>query len=322
MNKIAFVALVAAVAGFAAVASAQQPAPAPLTPVPPPRDFTNTVIKTTDLGNNTYMLEGEGGNITVAVGSDGIVMVDSQFAPLHDRIKAAIEKISPLPIKYLVNTHFHGDHTGGNALFHKDGATVVAEVNVGKRLAAGTTNGLTGVKTPPADPDALPTKTYGYQLTLKLKGRRAIFIGHPKNAHTDGDSYVLFADADVLSTGDIFANGRYPNIDFANGGNIKGMIAGVETYISVADDKTKVVPGHGPLSTKADLTAYLAMLTTVRDRMAALVQAGKSEADVVAAKPFADFDKKLGVTDQASTNFIRMVYHSLADKPGAKTASQ
>jgi glyoxylase-like metal-dependent hydrolase (beta-lactamase superfamily II) len=322
MYGIASVALVAAVAGFAAVASAQQPVPAPLTPVPPPRDFTKTVIKTTDLGNNTYMLEGEGGNITVAVGRDGIVMVDSQFAPLHDRIKAAIEKISPLPIKYLINSHFHGDHTGGNALFHKDGATVVAEVNVRNRLAAGTTNGLTGVKTPPADADALPAKTYGYQLTLKLKGRRAIVIGHPKNAHTDGDSYVLFADADVLATGDIFANGRYPNIDFANGGNIKGMIAAVETYLGVADDKTKVVPGHGPLSSKADLTAYLTMLTTARDRMAALVKAGKSEADVVAAKPFADYDKKLGVTDQASTNFIRVVYHSLADKPGAKTASQ
>jgi cyclase len=321
MNRIATLTLAAGIAGFAAIASAQQPAP-PATPASPPRDFSKVEIKTTDLGNNTYMLEGDGGNITVAVGSDAVLMVDSEFAPLHDRIKAAIEKITKLPIKYLVNTHFHGDHTGGNALFHKDGATVVAEINVRTRLAAGTTNGLTGVKTPPADADALPTKTYATQLVLKIKGRHPIFLGHPKNAHTDGDSYVQFTDANVLSTGDIFSTGRYPNIDFANGGNIKGMIAGAQTYLGLVNDKTKIVTGHGPLASKADLETYVAMLKTARDRMAKLVAEGKSEADVLAAKPFADYDKKLAVTDQASTNFIRVVYHSLADKPPGKTASQ
>jgi cyclase len=322
MNKLVSLAVAAAFAGCAGLALAQQPAPAPA--APPQRDFSKTVIKPTDLGNNTYMLEGEGGNITVAVGSDGVLMVDSEFAPLHDRIKAAITKISSLPIKYLVNTHFHGDHTGGNALFHKDGATVVAQVNVRNRLAAGTTNGLTGFKTPPADADALPTQTYTNQLVLKLKGRRPIFLGHPKNAHTDGDTYVLFSDANVLSTGDVFTNGHYPNIDFANGGNIKGMIAGAETYLRLANDKTKIVPGHGPLASKADLATYLTMLTTARDRMAALVKQGKSEADVVAAKPFADLDKTWAASDQASTNFIRVVYHSLADKPmaGMKMSGQ
>ena len=172
-------------------ASAQQPAAPPAAAAPPQRDFSKTVIKTTDLGHNTYMLEGEGGNITVAVGDDGVIMVDGEFAPLHDRIKAAIEKITKQPIKYLVNTHFHGDHTGGNALFHKDGATVVAHINVRKRLAAGTTNGLTGAKTPPVDADALPTKTYTDQTTLTVKGGTAQ-LGHPHNAHTDGDTYVCF----------------------------------------------------------------------------------------------------------------------------------
>jgi cyclase len=321
MKSVA-IAFAAAVVGLAGVAAAQQPAPAPASPAPPQRDFSKTVIKTTDLGDNTYMLEGEGGNITVAVGSDGIFMVDSQFAPLHDRIKAAIANISKLPVKFLVNTHFHGDHTGGNALFHKDGAVIVANLNVRKRLAAGTTNGLTGVKTPLADADALPTKTYTKQIAIPFKGRHPIFLGHPLNAHTDGDTYVQFTDANVLSTGDIFTNGRYPNIDFANGGNINGMIAGVETYLHLTDDKTKIVPGHGPLARKADLTTFLAMLTTARDRMADLVKAGKSEADVVAAKPFADLDKTWAVSDQASTNFIRVVYHSLADKPPGKTAAQ
>jgi cyclase len=320
MKKIAAAAVAAAVVGLAGIASAQQPAPS--TPTPPARDFSKTVIKTTDLGGNTYMLEGEGGNITVAVGSDGILMVDSEFAPLHDRIKAAIQSISKLPIKYLVNTHFHGDHTGGNALFHKDGAVIVAHLNVRTRLAAGTSNGLTGVKTPPAEPAALPTKTYTKEIAIPFKGRHPIFLGHPENAHTDGDTYVQFTDANVLSTGDIFNNGHYPNIDFANGGNINGMIAGTETYLRLTDDKTKIVPGHGPLASKADLKTYLAMLTTARDRMAALVKQGKSEADVVAAKPFADLDKTWAASDQASTNFIRVVYHSLADKPSGTTAAR
>jgi cyclase len=316
MKKVATAALAAAAIGLAGIAAAQQPA------APPARDFSKTVIKTTDLGGNTYMLEGEGGNITVAVGSDGIFMVDSEFAPLHDKIKAAIANISKLPIKFLVNTHFHGDHTGGNALFHKDGAVIVAQLNVRKRLAAGTTNGLTGVKTPPADPAALPTKTYTKEIAIPFKGRHPIFLGHPENAHTDGDTYVQFTDANVLATGDIFNNGHYPNIDFANGGNINGMIAGAETYLRLADDKTKIVPGHGPLASKADLKTYLTMLTTARDRMAALVKQGKSEADVVAAKPFADLDKTWAASDQASTNFIRVVYHSLADKPPGKTAAR
>jgi len=321
MSRIASIALAGAIAGFAGMAIAQQAAPSPATPAPAPRDFSKVEIKTTDLGNNTYMLQGEGGNITIAVGSDAVFMVDSEFAPLHDKIKAAIEKISKLPVKYLVDTHFHGDHTGGNALFHKDGAVVVAQINVRTRLAAGTTNGLTGAKTPPADADALPTKTYTDRLTLQIKGRHAFLLGHPKNAHTDGDTYVLFPDANVLSTGDIFVTGRYPNSDFANGGNIKGMIAGAEIYLKLANDKTKIVPGHGSLASKADLEAYITMLKTARDRMAKLVKESKSEADVVAAKPFTDYDAKLSVNPQASTNFIRVVYHSLADKPAATAAS-
>jgi cyclase len=327
MIRIGSVAFVAVVIGLVASASAQQPppTPAPASQQPvqqaaqPQRDFSKTVIKTTDLGHNTYMLEGEGGNITVAVGKDAVLMVDSEFAPLHDRIKAAIEQITKEPIKYLVDTHFHGDHTGGNALFHKDGAIVVAQVNVRNRLAAGTTNGLTGAKTPPAEPDTLPTLTYKNDMILRFDGRKAL-LGHPKNAHTDGDTYVLFRDANVLSTGDIFTNGHYPNIDFANGGNIKGMIAGAQTYMRLANDNTKIVPGHGALATKADLAAYLKMLETARDHMAKLVKEGKSEADVIAAKPFADLDTKWAASPQAATNFVRVVYHSLADKPGAKTA--
>ncbi|MGB9117504.1 MBL fold metallo-hydrolase [Bradyrhizobium sp.] len=310
------IATVAATLWLSGTAFAQQPAAA----TPPPPDFSRVEIKTTDLGDNMYMLEGQGGNITVAVAKDGIIMVDGQYAALHDKIKAAISTISNQPIKYLINTHFHGDHVGGNEPFAKDGATVVSEVNVKNRLAAGTTNGLTGVKTPPVSPAALPAKSYTGAFHIRLRGRVAD-LKHIENAHTDGDTYVWFKTANVLSTGDTFTNGRYPNIDFANGGNIKGMIAAADAYLRLTNAKTRIVPGHGPLADRAVLTEYRAMLVTARDRMAKLVKDGKSEDDVVAAKPFADLDAKWAPTELASKNFIRVVYHSLADKQDSERPS-
>lgn len=314
MTRIPFAAVAIVIA---AVSSALAQTP-PAAPAAPPVDFSKVEIKTTDLGDNVYMLEGQGGNITVAVAGDGVIMVDGQFAPLHDKIKAAIATVTPLPIRYLVNTHFHGDHTGGNAPFAKDGATVVADPNVKNRLAAGTTNGLTGAKTPPAAPDALPSKTYSNAFKLRLKGRVAD-LRHIANAHTDGDTYVWFKTANVLSTGDTFTNQRYPNIDFANGGNVKGMIAAADTYLKLVNAKSRIVPGHGPIADKAALADYRTMLVTARDRMAKLVKDGKSEDEVVAAKPFADLDAKWAMSELASKNFIRVVYHSLADKPAGKT---
>lgn len=263
------------------------------------------------------MLEGQGGNITVATARDGIIMVDGEFAPLHDKIKAAIATLSNQPIRYLVNTHFHGDHTGGNAPFAKDGATVMSEINVKTRLAGGTTNGLTGAKTPPAAPEALPAKTYTGAFKIRMAGRVAD-LKHIANAHTDGDTYVWFKTANVLATGDTFTNGRYPNIDFANGGNIKGMIAAADAYLKLVNDRSRIVPGHGPVADKAALVAYRTMMVTARDRMAKLVKDGKSEDDVVAAKPFADLDPKWAPSELAAKNFIRVVWYSLADKPATK----
>jgi glyoxylase-like metal-dependent hydrolase (beta-lactamase superfamily II) len=296
------------------IAVAQQPQPPT---APPPVDFSKVEIKTTDLGDGVYMFEGQGGNITVALAKDGIIMVDGQFAPLHDKIKAAIAVISNLPVKYLINTHFHGDHTGGNEAFASDGVLVVSEINVKTRLAAGTSNGLTGAKTPPAPAGALPGKTYTGAFKIRMIGRVAD-LKHIANAHTDGDTYVWFKTANVLSTGDTFSNGRYPNIDFANGGNIKGMIAAADIYLKLTSARSRIVPGHGPIADKAALVEYRTMLVTARDRMAKLVADGKSEDDVVAAKPFADLDAKWAPTELASKNFIRVVYHSLADKPAKK----
>jgi glyoxylase-like metal-dependent hydrolase (beta-lactamase superfamily II) len=283
---------------------AQQANPGPLS-----ADFSKVAIKVDDLGHRTYMLEGQGGNITVAVADDGIIMVDAEFAPLHDKIKAAIATVTDKPVRYLIDTHFHLDHTGGNAAFAAEGATVVAQENVRKRLGSGT-QGMNGNHMPPVPQSDLPTKVYGEELTLKLKGRTAE-LRHFPAAHTDGDTYVYFADANVLATGDLVSIGRYPYIDVINGGNLDGMIAAANTLLKRVNDQTRVVPGHGPVAGKADLLAYRDMLQSARTRMERLIGENKSEDDALAAKPFADFDAKFGATDQASQNFIRAVYRSL-----------
>jgi cyclase len=283
---------------------------APTPPVGP--DFSKVAVTTTDLGHRTYMLEGAGGNVTVAVGDDGVIMIDGQFAPMHDKLKAAIAAVTPNKVTYLVNTHHHGDHTGGNAGFAAEGATIVGHVNERAMLAAGTTSNVNGQKFPPVAPAALPSKTYTDTLTLTIKGRSAM-LKHPANAHTGGDTYVWFADANVLSTGDTFTHDRYPNIDFLNGGSIKGVIAAADGYLALTNDQSKIVPGHGPLATKAQLADYRAMMLAARERMLALVKAGKSLDEVYAAKPFADFDAKMKVGEQQAKNFMRVVYMTVKE---------
>ena len=291
-------------------AHAQQ-APAAAPPPPPLIDWDKIEIKTIDLGNKTYMLTGQGGNITVAVGSDSIIQVDGQFAPLSDKIRAAIKAIAPLPVKFLVNTHYHGDHVGGNANFAKDGAIIVAHDNIRVRLAAGTINGLTGAKVAPLPAEALPKQTYfGGTLAVETGGRKAL-LTHISNAHTDGDSWVFFADANVLATGDTFNNlKRYQNIDFANGGDVRGMIRALDTYIKASNDTTKIVPGHGPLATKADLVIFRDMLVTSHDRIKKLYDEGKSEAEVLAAKPLADLDATWGNNAGHAAGHTKNVYQS------------
>lgn len=303
MNRLRIA--LAAIVLFAMPAGAQTPAPAA------PPDFSKVVIKTTDLGGNTYMLEGQGGNITIAVGADGIIMVDGQFAPLSDKIKAAIKAIAPLPVRYLINTHYHGDHTGGNENFAKDGIAIVAHDNVRVRLAGGTIVGLTGAKNAPRPAEALPKETYfGGSIALEVGGRKAQ-LTHISNSHTDGDTWVYFADANVLSTGDTFNNlKRYQNIDFANGGDVRGMIRAIDTYIKASNETTKIVPGHGPLATKADLTTFRNMLVTSRDRIEKLFDEGKTEQEVVAAKPLADLDATWANNEQHAIGHIRNVYNS------------
>jgi cyclase len=303
MSRIGLAALAGASLAFATSAYAQQQV-----------DWDKVQIKTTDLGNKTYMLEGQGGNITIAVGTDGILMVDTQFAPLSDKIKAAIKEISPLPIKYIVNTHFHGDHTGGNANFQKDGATVISQDNIRLRLAAGgNKNGTSGQAQPPAPAGGIPKETYsGGVKTIEVGGRKAE-LHHVNNAHTDGDTWVYFPDANVIATGDVMNNRhRYQQVDWANGGDIRGMIRASNDWLALANDQTKVVVGHGPLGNKQSVTDYNAMVKTARERIEKLIKEGKTEAQVVAAKPLADLDKTWADDDKAAENFTKQVYNSFS----------
>jgi glyoxylase-like metal-dependent hydrolase (beta-lactamase superfamily II) len=275
-------------------------------------DWDKVQIKTTDLGHNTYMLEGQGGNITVAVGTDGLIVVDTQFAPLYGKIKAAIAAISPLPVKYVINTHFHGDHTGGNANFQKDGAVVIAQDNIRLRLAAGgNKNGTTGNAQPPAPEGGVPKETYSGGVKVIEVGGRKAELHHVYNAHTDGDTWVYFPDANVICTGDVMNNRhRYQQVDFANGGDIRGMIRATNDWLKLANDDTKIVVGHGGLAKKANVAEYNAMVKEAREKVEALLKEGKTEAEAIAAKPLADLDKTWADDDKAAANFVKQVYNS------------
>ena len=293
-----------AAAGAALVSTAAQAQQA--------QNFDAVQIKATDLGHRTWMLEGQGGNMTVIVGDDAVILVDTEFAPLHGKIKAAIAGLSDKPVKYVVNTHLHGDHTGGNQQFWRKGATLVGAKELAASMTAGTTNALTGNKTAPAPKAAIPSQTYSGSSSLSVKGRR-IQLTHMPLAHSKGDTAVWVADANVLAAGDIVSIGnRYPNIDVGDGGDIDGMIRAVDGYIRRADAATKVVPGHGPLMSKADLVAYRKLLADARDAVARLKAQGMTEEQAAAAKPLADdVQKRAGATDAATVNFVRLIYKSI-----------
>jgi glyoxylase-like metal-dependent hydrolase (beta-lactamase superfamily II) len=275
---------------------------------PPARSQVQT--KTTDLGNKTYMLEGAGGASPSrsAPTASSWWTPSSRTCPTGSRRRS---RRSPLPIKYIINTHFHGDHTGGNASFQKDGAVVLAQDNIRVRLLAGTQNGTTGNKTPPLSGDAIPKETYigGRRPSRSAAARRC--LRHVYNAHTDGDTYVYFPDANVICTGDIMnSNHRYQQVDFANGGDIRGMIRATEEWLKLANDQTKVVVGHGALANKAKVAEYNAMVKAARERIEKLYREGKSEAEVVAADPLKDLNATWAANPEGAVNYTKQVYNS------------
>ena len=275
-----------------------------------PPDMSQVQIKTTKIAGNFYTLEGQGGVIGVLAGPDGVLMVDSQFAPLGDKIVAAIKQISDGRIRFLINTHVHGDHTGGNENIGKQGAAILARENLRARLLkpAPLASGQPGV---PAPPMALPMVTYDAPVTIRMNGEEVRLVPVPL-AHTDGDTMVYFPTANVIMTGDFYRSTGYPNIDRANGGTMNGMLAGFDAIIALGRPDTKIVPGHGAIVDKAAVAAHKAMMIGVRDKVAALVRQNKTQEEVVAAKPTADFDAKVtGATPMTGDRFVGQLYQEL-----------
>jgi len=274
------------------------------------QDFSKVEIKTTKIGGNFYTLEGSGGTIGVLAGPDGVLMVDAQFAPLSDKIVAAIKQISDGRIRFLVNTHVHGDHTGGNENIGRLGATIVARENLRARLMkpAPLANGQPGV---PTAAIGLPTVTYDAPITFHMNGEDVRLIPVPV-AHTDGDTMVYFPGVNVIMTGDFYRSTGYPNIDRANGGTMNGMLAGFDAIVRLARSDTKIIPGHGAIVDKTAVSAHKAMMEAVRDKVAPLVRQNKTLEEVVAAKLTAEFDSKVtGATPMTADRFVGQLYQEL-----------
>jgi cyclase len=274
-----------------------------------PVDYSKVQIETVKLAPNFYVLNGQGGAIGVLTGPDGVLMVDSQFAPLTEKIVAAIKQVSNTPIKFLINTHVHGDHTGGNENLGKMGVTIVAREELRNRLAhpAPGANGAPGTPSPAA---ALPVITYDSLITFHMDGEDVQAIPIPK-AHTDGDTLVYFPTANVIMIGDYFRSLGYPNIDRANGGSLPGMLAGIDKAIGLCNGTTKVVPGHGAITDRNGLIAHRDMIIAIRDKIAPMVSQGKTLEEVMASKPTAAYDSKVPGVGTTGDRFVGQVYAEL-----------
>jgi len=277
------------------------------------QDFSKVQIKVTKVAGAVYMLEGAGGNIGVSVGEDGIVIVDDQFAPLADRIQAALKGISDKPVRFVINTHWHFDHTGGNPYFRKQG-TIIAQDNVRERLETG--GKILGMDVKPAAPEDLPIITFNDRLSVHLNGEdiRAVHFPH---GHTDGDSVVFFTKSNVVHMGDDFVTYGFPFIDLESGGSVRGMIAACEKVLATLPKDVKVIPGHGGLSTVADLEPYVAMLKEAKARIEKGIREGKSADDLKREKVLAGYESWGGEGKFVTTDkFIDTLY---ADLTGKKT---
>jgi glyoxylase-like metal-dependent hydrolase (beta-lactamase superfamily II) len=267
-------------------------------------------IKAIPVAGTVTMLQGLGGNLAVSAGPDGLFMIDDQYAVMSDNIRKALSAIGQQPLRFIVNTHWHGDHTGGNESFGKTGAVIVAQDNVRKRMSTEQFVKAFGQTVPPSPAIALPVVTFAEAVSFHLNGDD-INVFHVAPAHTDGDSVVVFKNANVIHTGDVYFNGLYPFIDVSSGGSINGTIAAAERVLNLADDKTRIIPGHGPLSDKKNLAAYRDMLVIVRDRVTAAIKDGKTLEQVQAMKPTADLDAVWGKGFLTPDQFVMIAYASL-----------
>ncbi len=275
-------------------------------PVQAHEHYDKVEIKTIPLSGTVSMLMGAGGNIGVSAGSDGVFMIDDQFAPLSDKIKKAIAGISDKPVRFILNTHWHFDHTGGNENFGKGGATIVAHDNVRKTMSVDQALKAFNMTVPASPKAALPVITFNDSATFHLNGE-TISIQHVPASHTDGDSVVHFKDANLLHTGDVFFNGFYPFIDTEHGGSIDGMIKASEIILDMVNGETKIIPGHGPLATRKDLIRYRDMLVGVRDAIKTAAAGGKTPDEVVAGDPLKAFNEEWGDGFLKPDAFIKIV---------------
>jgi glyoxylase-like metal-dependent hydrolase (beta-lactamase superfamily II) len=298
--RILRLALVAALAAATAVSSQEV-------------DWEKVQITTVPVAPGVAMLSGRGGNIGVSVGDDGVILIDDQYAPLTPKIQAAVAALSPKPLRFLLNTHWHPDHTGGNENLGKAGVTIVAHDNVRRRLGSEQYIELFDRRFPPSPAAALPVVTFSDAVTFHFNGDE-IHAFHVAPAHTDGDAVVHFRRADVVHTGDLFFSGGYPVIDVSSGGSLDGMIAAADRLLALAGEKTRIIPGHGPLAGRADLRAYRDMLVAVRAAVLPLVEAGKSLDEVKAAKPTVAFDEQWGKGFVSPEVITTTAYLSLKSK--------
>lgn len=295
MNRLAKISILAASPLLATAAHAQ--------------DFDDVEVRTQELSDSVAVLFGAGGNIAVAHGEDATLMIDDQFAPLSDKISSAVGALGAEPVKYVVNTHWHYDHTGGNENFGNTGATIFAHDNVRVRLASGGTVG--GRDVAPAPHAALPIVTYPQGLRFHLNGDtiNIMFFG---GGHTDGDSVVFFEEDNIVHTGDLYFNIKsFPFIDLESGGSVYSAMASLDVVIAMIDDDTQVIPGHGPMSNKAELIAFRAMIGDSVERVNGLREAGKNLEEAVAAKPLADFDREGGFI--SGDRFVAAIWNSAQD---------
>jgi glyoxylase-like metal-dependent hydrolase (beta-lactamase superfamily II) len=269
-------------------------------------------IEKVDVAPGVYMLVGRGGNIGVSAGADGVFLVDDQFAPLTDRIRDAVASIREGEIRFVLNTHWHGDHTGGNENLGRAGALIVAHDEVRARMSASHVSPTLG-RVPPAPAAALPVVTFSDALTFHWNGDE-IHAFHTRAAHTDGDAIVHFRKANVIHAGDVYFNGRYPFIDLSSGGSLAGVIDAVDRALELSNDRTRIIPGHGALSNRAELAAYRKVLVTARDRVDAAIRAGRTADQVVESRPLAEFDGSWGSGFVKSEAFLRTVYASLSGR--------
>jgi len=272
------------------------------------RSFDGVQIEPVQVSENVYVLFGSGGNIALVTGENQNYIIDDQFAPLSDKINFTIQQINPNPVAYVLNTHWHGDHTGGNANFAMNGATIIAHDRVYDRLKTGQQSARRN--TPPAAIEALPTISFSDQLKLRYREDAEIHAFHVNDAHTDGDSFYYFVTENVIHLGDNFFNERYPYVDISSGGDIDGMISNLYMAASMIDDETVIIPGHGKVAYKRQLTDYANLLDLFRELVVELREEGKSIEEIIEIRPLAEWDDTYGSGFIAPEAFLRAIFET------------